>query len=260
MKQQIYQDKDLPLAELERIGLAKNGRIELEVDDLNALLSGRRTDMLRLENLQAEGIHIPALDAKLSLRPKASGGLELLVHPIYKELEPPYFLTAEEAQQLEKGEKVNIDKVIVDKEGNAKEVLVEFDRETNEFIITDTEKILAPEEINGLPLTAEQKEKYRKGKEVETADGTTIQYTAKDKQGVRSDRLALIASVLIDGGITYLLFKGLNALFNKPQKKEPGTNYHKALADISRGRNTQTAGASRPSNEHSEEQTESISR
>jgi hypothetical protein len=63
---------------------------------------------------------------------------------------------------LEKGEKVNIDKVIVDKDGKAKEVLVEFDRETNEFIITDTEKVLAPEEINGLPLTPQQKERYQK--------------------------------------------------------------------------------------------------
>ena len=248
------------MADLERIGLAKNGRLSLDEDDLNALLSGRRTDMLRLENLQADGIHIPALDAKLSLRPNAAGDLELLVHPIYKEIEPPYFLTAEEAQQLEKGEQVNIDKVIVDKEGNAKEVLVEFDRETNEFIITDTEKILAPEEINGLPLTPEQKERYRKGKEVETADGTTIQYAAKEKQGIRSDRLALIASVLIDGGVTYLLFKGLNALFNKPQKKEPGANYNKTLSEISRGRDTEPANAYRSGNEQDEEQAESISR
>lgn len=260
MKKQIYKEQELPLADLERIGLAKNGRLKLDEDDLSALLSGRRTEMLRLENLQAEGLLIPALDAKLSLRPNASGVLELLVHPIYKEIEPPYYLTAEEAQQLEKGEKVNIDKIIVDKDGNAKEVLVEFDSETNEFIITDTEKILAPEEINGLPLTAEQKEKYRKGKEVETADGTTIQYTAKDRHGVRSDRLALIASVLIDGGVSYLLFKGLNALFNKPQKKEPGTNYHKAVADISGSRNTQATGAHRPANDQTEEQTESISR
>ena len=260
MKKQIYKEQELPLADLERIGLAKNGRLKLGEDDLGALLSGRRTEMLRLENLQAEGLYIPALDAKLSLRPNASGVLELLVHPIYKEIGPPYYLTAEEAQQLEKGGQVNIDKIIVDKDGNAKEVLVEFDSETNEFIITDTEKILAPEEINGLPLTAEQKEKYRKGKEVETADGTTIQYTAKDKHGVRSDRLALIASVLIDGGVSYLLFKGLNALFNKPQKKEPGANYKKAVADISGSRISQTTGTYRPANDQTEEQTVSISR
>jgi hypothetical protein len=193
------------------------------------------------------------------LRPNAAGNLEL-VHPIYKEIEPPYYLIAEEAQPLEKGERVNIDKVTVDKEGNAKEVLVEFDRETNEFIITDTDKILAPEEINGLPLTAEQKERYRKGREVETADGTIIQYAANEKQGIRSDMLALIASVLIDGGVSYLLFKGLNALFNMPQKKEPGANYHKTMSEISRDRNTEQANAYHTGNEEDEEQAESISR
>lgn len=247
------------MADLERIGLAKKGQLSLDEDDLNAMLSGRRTDMLRLENLHADGIHIPALDAKLSLRPNTEGKLDLLVHPIYKDIEPPYYLTAEDAEQLEKGEKVNIDKVIVDKDGKAKEVLVEFDRDTNEFIITDTEQILAPEEINGLPLTPQQKEKYRKGQEVETDDGTTIQYSAKDKHGVRSDRLALIASILIDGGVSYILFKGLNALFNKPQKKEPGTNYHKAIEKL-KAEGVKVDQQNRPDNNADEERAETVSR
>lgn len=232
MIRQIYNMQDLPMADLQRIGLAKNGRLEIDQHDLKALLSGRRTDMLRLENLQADGIQIPALDAKLSLRTNKSGALELLVHPIYRDIEPPYYLTAEEAEMLEKGEAVNIDKIITDKDGKSKEVLIEFDPDTNEFIITDTEQILAPEEVNGIPLTAEQKERYRKGKEVETDDGATIQYSAKDKQGIRSDKLALIASILIDGGVSYMLFKGLNALFNKPQKKEPGSNYQNMLDKV----------------------------
>ncbi len=260
MIKQIFNDRELPMADLERIGLARNGELSLDEDDLSALLSGRRTDMLRLENLQADGIHIPALDAKLSLRPNAKGALELLVHPIYKEIEPPYYLTAEEAEQLKKGDAVNIDKVITDKEGKTKEILVEFDRETNEFIITDTEQILAPEEINGLPLTPEQKEHYRKGKEVETADGTVVQYAAIEKQGIRSDRLALLASVLIDGGLSYLMFKGLNALFNKPQEKEPGAGYHKALMDRAQleiAEHRQNNGAE---NDLDDEYTETISR
>lgn len=259
MIRQQYNLQDLPMADLERIGLAKKGQLSLDEDDLNAMLSGRRTDMLRLENLQADGIHIPALDAKLSLRPNAEGKLDLLVHPIYKDIEPPYYLTAEEAEQLEKGEKVNIDKVIVDKDGKAKEVLVEFDRDTNEFIITDTEQILAPEEINGLPLTPQQKEIYRKGQEVETDDGTTIQYSAKDKHGVRSDRLALIASILIDGGVSYILFKGLNALFNKPQKKEPGTNYHNAIEKL-KAEGLKVDQQNTPDNDADEERAETVSR
>ncbi len=260
MIKQIYKEQLLPMADLERIGLAKNGRLSLDEDDLRALLCGRRTDMLRLENLQADGIHIPVLDAKLSLRPNTEGALELLVHPIYKEIEPPYYLTAEEAEKLEKGGAVNIDKVIVDNEGKTKEVLIEFDRETNEFIITDTEQILAPEEINGLPLTLEQKERYRKGKEVEIDDGTVVQYAATEKQGIRSDRLALLASVLIDGGVSYLLFRGLNALFNKTQEKEPGANYHKALLDKAQMEIEERGKNNRAGNDSDDEYTETISR
>jgi hypothetical protein len=101
----MYNLQELPMADLERIGLAKNGRLSLDEDDRNALLSGRRTDMLRLENLKSEGIHIPALDAKLSLRPNAAGNMELLVHPIYKEIDPPYYLTDEESGTIGEGRK-----------------------------------------------------------------------------------------------------------------------------------------------------------
>jgi len=248
------------MADLERIGLAKNGQLSLDEDDLNAMLSGRRTDMLRLENLLADGVHIPALDAKLSLRPNAKGKLDLLVHPIYKDIEPPYYLTAEEAEQLEKGDKVNIDKVIVDKDGKAREVLVEFDPDTNEFITTGTENILAPEEINGLPLTAEQKERYRKGKEVETEDGTTIQYSANEKQGIRSDKLALIASIIIDGGVSYVLYKGLHALFGKPEQEEKGANYNKALKDMTKATAVEVTKDYQRGHDGDEEYTETISR
>lgn len=119
-----------------------------------------------------------------------------------------------------------------DDKGRKIEVLIEFDKETNEFIITDTERILAPDSINDIPLTPEQKERYRKGKEVEIGDGTTVQYSGTEKQGVRSNKLAFIASLLIDGGLSFVLYQGLNALFNKPrdQRKAGQTsdNYFKA--------------------------------
>ena len=72
------------MEELQKLGLAQNGRVELDQDDLEAMLSGRRTDMLRLENLSSDGMRIDVLDAKLSLREQPKGGLELLLHRIQK--------------------------------------------------------------------------------------------------------------------------------------------------------------------------------
>jgi hypothetical protein len=228
MKRQVYNMQDLPMEDLQKIGLAKNGQLLLDEDDLSALLSGRRTDMLRLENLTMGGLNIASMDTKLSLKPNIHGVPELMLHPIYREPEVPAFLTVTQAEMLEKGNAPNLQKLIFDDEGQPKEVLIEFDKDTNEFIVTDTERILAPEEINGLPLTEEQKQRYRKGKEVETEDGTTIQYSGTDKEGIRSDKLALIASVLIDGGVSYVLYKTLNSLFNKKQEPQ-GRNFDEAM-------------------------------
>ncbi|MGN8070919.1 hypothetical protein [Mucilaginibacter sp. 22184] len=90
--------------------------------------------------------------------------------------------------------------------------------------------------VNNEFLTPAQKEKYRRGKEVELADRTEFSYSAIDPQGMRANRLALIASVLIDGGLSYMLYQGLNALFNKTRDaKEAGfesPGYKNALIDM----------------------------
>jgi hypothetical protein len=90
--------------------------------------------------------------------------------------------------------------------------------------------------VNGEFLTAAQKENYRKGKEVQIADGTRFNYSATDSKGVRSNKLALIASLLIDGGLTYIAYRALNAIFghkrdgNEVQKLSAG--YYNALRDM----------------------------
>jgi hypothetical protein len=227
MIKQIYDEQALPMEDLQLLGLAENGKLNMDKDDLAALLSGRRTDMLRLENLSAQGVRIASLDAKLSIKPNADGGLDLLVHPIYRKAELPFYLTDTEADELEKGEAVNIQKSIIDQQGRKREILVEFDKETQEFIITDSERRLVPDTVNGQYLSLEQKERYRKGKEVELPDGTALQYSATDAKGMRSNKLALIASVLIDGGLSFMLYKGLHALYGPKQDKEKAGVYSK---------------------------------
>jgi hypothetical protein len=215
MKMRSFQEHELPMNDLETIGLASRGQLLLNEDDLDALLSGRRTDMLHLKNLEAENIKISALDAKISLKRNAEGKLDLLIHPIYKKPVTPDFLDDNEALELEKGDVQMLWKKVKDGKGREKEFLVEYDAETREFIISDTEKITPPDMVNSEFLTAAQKENYKKGKEVTTADGTTFQYSGKDVHGIRSDKLMLIASIVIDGGLTYALYKGLHAIAGK---------------------------------------------
>lgn len=231
-----YKESDLPLKELETMGLASDGQLLINVNDLKALLSGRRTGLMHLENLEAENIKIKAIDAKLSLHTNKMGKTDLLIHPIYRKPTTPDFLDGEEARQLEKGEIDNLLRVTADNKGNKKEILVEYDPETREFIISDTEKIMAPDMINGEFLTPAQKDRYRKGKEIEIADQTKLKYSGTDVNGIRSNKLALIASILVDGGLSFMIYKGLNAMFG--QKHDPqeanslSPGYYNALQDM----------------------------
>lgn len=227
MIKQLFHEEALPLADLHKIGLAENGELKLDKDDLTALLAGRRTEMLRLQNLFSDGLHIPQLDAKLSLKPNAEGNLDLLIHPIYKQAQDVPFLTVDETEKLEKGKVPNIEKMIFDDEGNPRDVLIEFDKETNEFIVTDEARILAPDRINGQYLSLDQKERYRKGKEVELEDGTKVQFSATEKNGVRSNKLAFIASAMVDGGLSFILYHALNHLFGDKKHSKNADEYSK---------------------------------
>jgi len=253
MIRNIYTVQQLPMEDLHKIGLAHEGTLLLAEDDLDALLSGRRTDMQRLENLSMDGFRIPLLDAKLSLQPDKDGKLKLLLHPIYAEPLKPEYLTDSEAEALERGETVNLEKTIVDEKGNKREVLIAFDQDTNEFIVVDPEAIEPPEMVNDVPLTAEQKEKYRKGKEVETSEGATIQFNAADKNGIRADRLMLIASILIDGGITWALYKGLKAVAGKPQQQSAGRNFEDTLRRMQESQQPSSAIAADEEQEESQQ-------
>jgi len=229
-----FKEEDLPLKDLETIGLAVNSQLLLTAEDKQALLTGRRTGLMQLRDLEAENIKIRSLDAKLSLQQDANG-TSLLIHPVYKRAVAPGLLNEKQINELRTGQVSNLLIERSTTEGKRSNLLVEYDPETREFISSDTDRILAPDMVNNEFLTAAQKEAYRKGKEVKLADQTSFAYTGVDTQGMRSDKIALIASILIDGGMTYMLYMGLNALFGQKhdkassEKLSPG--YHAALND-----------------------------
>ena len=240
MIQQNYSIEALPLEELRRIGLVKDGRFNVSKDIQEALLAGRRTELLRFENIETENYKIPVLDAKVSIQPDKEGKLHLLLHPIYKESTYPSYLTERDAEDLQSGQTSSVLKMIKDGD-QEKVVMVEFDAETREFVVTDTNKIIVPELVNNEKLTASQKEQYRMGKEVELKDDTVFQYSAVEKQSIRSNMLALVASLLVDGGLTYALFTGLNYLFNSNPdargRAKQSEGYKQALNDMNEAKN-----------------------
>lgn len=50
---------------------------------------------------------------------------------------------------------------------------------------------------------------------VELPDGTQFQFSTTDRKGIRSNRNGLVLSVLLDGGLSYLLFTGIGRMLGK---------------------------------------------
>ncbi|MDX3916982.1 MAG: DUF4099 domain-containing protein [Pseudosphingobacterium sp.] len=232
----IFDRKDLPLSDLQKLGLYSGGDIHLEKEDLDALLAGRRTNMISLKDLKGEGVHIEQLDARLSLSRQPDGRISLNVHPIYKEAIQHPLLINSEAEQLIQGNLSNISKTHNGPLGT-KTYIIEYDKDTREFVSYDPENVRAPDKVNGQPLSDAQKDRFRNGMPVDLEDGTRFQYRASERKGLLSNRTGLILSLLIDGGISYLVFNQLNNLLGNREKQKDAYSegYNKALEEMKIG-------------------------
>jgi hypothetical protein len=84
----------------------------------------------------------------------------------------------------------------------------------------DPRAIKSPDAVNGQNLTPEQKKKYKEGDIVELSDGTEFQISTTDKRGIKSNRGGLVFSVLLDGGISYLLITGIQRMLGRKSSEE----------------------------------------
>ncbi|PYF74603.1 DUF4099 domain-containing protein [Pedobacter gandavensis] len=229
----FIKENELPIKELEKLGLYQEGKLNLSNEDVDALLAGRRTDMRSMFHLKMDGFEIRQLDAKLSLNRNPDGTVTLNLHPIYKEVKPHPLLSEEEARVLLDGKLQSIQKVYEQADKKLAMLIIEYDKQTREFVSYHPEQVEAPIKINGQVMSEEQQKAFQRGDVIELDEGTRIQHSATDSKGIRSDRKALILSVLMDGGISYLLLRGIrNLAGNKDGQKEEYTKgYNQALAD-----------------------------
>lgn len=110
--------------------------------------------------------------------------------------------------------------------------LYEFDHQTNSTVRTDDRQYLLPDQINGVDLSPREKERLRKGEDVELKDGSRLQVSPASEAGFRSNRRLLLASIIIDGGISYAIYKGVNALIENGKKvDQQDPDYSKGYAD-----------------------------
>jgi len=216
----MRKEKKLPLEDLKIFGIYKDGKYTIPEEQVKALKDGRMTDIVELRNLKGKNIEIESLPARLSIVRGDNGNPTLRIDPVYREPNAHPQLSQEERQRLIKADIANIRKSFVDKDGNVQTEIIEYDKETKQFMSFDPRKVKAPETVNEQQLTPNQKRKYKEGEVVELADGSAFQFTGIDKKGMRSNRSGLVLSVILDGGISYLLYTGLKRMLGKKSKEE----------------------------------------
>lgn len=89
--------------------------------------------------------------------------------------------------------------------------------------------------VNGKTLSEKQLQQLRKGKEVKLDDETTIQLSPKadnEKKLSSSVKALLITSVIIDGGITFMLVKGIQKLAKMQEENKKQLESQKYLMEL----------------------------
>lgn len=224
----------LPMKDLEIFGVVKDGKFTIPDKEVNALKNGGMTDIVELKDLKGKDFQIDRLPARLSIVRGEDGNPALRIDPVYREPNKHPNLNEEERIQLVKKELANIKKSYVDKDGNIQSEIIEYDERTKQFLSYNPRDIKAPQSVNGFELNPQQKKNYKEGETVQLADGTEFQLSTYSPKGIRSNKTGLVVSVLLDGGISYLLMTGINRMIGKKSQEEKAYSegYLQAIKEV----------------------------
>lgn len=175
---------DLSENDLTKIGLSKNDIRQLPKVTYNALMSGGRTTLMRIT--KNENGTSKEIDAKISLSKKENGETQIHLHPVNAIAQNVFNLGADQTEALESGKKKFIKTTHV-VNGEEKKLLVYFDKDTNEYIGIEKNKIKPPEKINGQELSPKQQQDLKDGKEI-TIDKNKFRLDPTHETGIRSSQ------------------------------------------------------------------------
>lgn len=211
----LFDINELPFEQLSKVGLNKDAFLKLSDSNLVALLSGRRSDLIRFSNLEVDGNKIQPLDTKLSFGREQDGKVTVAFHPINKSIVNEFKLNPEELASLVSGKSVSVLKEVPAKGGKNENIVVQFDKDLNGFVAERQANIIAPEDINGVKLTEKQKASFSKGEEI-SVDNQTHSVNLKGAMGV----LGKVAMFGLDGGLTMIIMAIIKHEREKAEARE----------------------------------------
>lgn len=161
-----YEAKDLPYNQFERIGMNKREVLAMPSEDLTALLTGRTTNLqtVQFKDQDAE----QSMQVKLSIQRFPDGSLNLMVHPIRKEIQNDDKLSEQQLAKLKQGETVIAPKTSMN--GDKELHLYQLDHETNEIVKTRLNSISVPKYMMDIELSPQDRSNLLQGKTIDLED------------------------------------------------------------------------------------------
>jgi hypothetical protein len=161
-----YEAKDLPYNQFEKIGMSKREVLAMPSEDLKALLNGRTTKLqtIRIKDQDVE----KTMQVKLSVERFPDGSLNLMVHPIRKEIKNDDKLSESQLEKLKQGETLIAPKTSMN--GEKELYLYELDRETREIVKTRLNSISVPRYLMDIELSAKDRPNLLQGKTIDLED------------------------------------------------------------------------------------------
>ena len=163
MIRQFFRENDIPYNQLERLGLEKSAILDLDKDSLLRLLSGSRTNVLSLKGFDRDNDPFD-IKAKISLYRDSEGAVNVMIHPVRKEIDNNMNLKQSDIDRLKDGE-------LILKTFDRDKYLVQLDRETNELLRIPVREVIVPSYIKDVELSNDQKEKLRIGQPITVDSG-----------------------------------------------------------------------------------------
>ncbi len=160
--------ENFPFHQFKLLGIDKDAVKRLPQNVLKALQSGNRTSLIQFNDFKvSENAEPIKLNAKLSITTDPDGKPKLKIHPINLEANNYLGLTEKEIAHIKKDPLNVIPKMVLDKKGELIDSFVSLDGTTNEYIAVKRESIKAPEAINDITLTEQQKNDFKNGKPIQ---------------------------------------------------------------------------------------------
>lgn len=190
ISQDIFKENDIPYSDLKKVGITKNDILNWNRFNLEALLSGKRTNLMQLSVIDKHGEKFD-FNAKISLYRKEDNSIGVKIHPIRQNIINDLGLKEKDINRLKDGE-------VIAKNINGEKYIIQLDKDTNELLRSSIKSIKIPSYILNERISNKQKETLKNGGIIELSNGDKVRLDLDTVNGVKFLNYDLEQKIIFD--------------------------------------------------------------